>query len=255
LPMCNTGFAKAKELRPIAVFAKIFDICILIFHMDSRLGHRERLREKFMKSGLKGLHDYEVVELLLTLGTPRKDCKEQAKALIKKFKTLRGVIDGDEDELQEIDGIGPKNIFGMSFVREMAERYLEDRIVKEEIYRTPQDVVDYLYVSMRGLKREIFKTLFLDVKNRLIAVERMFKGTVSSSAVYPRDIVKSAIKKDASSVILVHNHPSGDPTPSSEDKRITKDVVNALKAVDIRVLDHIIIGDNRYFSFASEKLL
>jgi DNA repair protein RadC len=208
-----------------------------------------------MKSGLSGLHDYEVVELLLTLGTPRKDCKEQAKSLMRKFKTLRRVVDGDKDELQEIKGVGPKNIFGIRFVREIAERYLEDRIVKQEIYRTPQDVFNYLYVSMRGLKKEVFKTLFLDVKNRLIAVETMFKGTVSSSAIYPREIVKGAIKKDASSVILVHNHPSGDPTPSSEDKRITADVVDALKTVDISVLDHIIIGDNRYFSFASEKLL
>ncbi len=223
--------------------------------MDSKVGHRKRLREKFMKSGLLGLHDYEIVELLLTLGTPRKDCKQQAKALMKKFKTLRGVIDADKEELCEIKGVGPKNIFGIRFVREISEKYLEDRIIKQEIYRTPQDVFNYLYVSMRGLKKEVFKTLFLDVKNRLIATEKMFKGTVSSSVVYPREIVKRAIKKDASSVILVHNHPSGDPTPSPEDKRITRDVVDALEAVDIKVLDHIIIGDNRYFSFASEKLL
>jgi len=202
-----------------------------------------------------GLHDYEIVELLLTLGTPRKDCKQQAKALMKKFKTLRGVIDAGKEELCEIKGVGPKNIFGIRFVREISEKYLEDRIIKQEIYRTPQDVFNYLYVSMRGLKKEVFKTLFLDVKNRLIATEKMFKGTVSSSVVYPREIVKRAIKKDASSVILVHNHPSGDPAPSPEDKRITRDVVDALEAVDIKVLDHIIIGDNRYFSFASEKLL
>lgn len=221
----------------------------------SGLGHRKRLREKFMESGLLGLHDYEIVELLLTLGTPRKDCKQQAKALMKKFKTLRGVIDADKEELCEIKGVGPKNIFGIRFIREISEKYLEDRIIKQEIYRTPQDVFNYLYVSMRGLKKEVFKTLFLDVKNRLIATEKMFTGTVSSSVVYPREIVKRAIKKDASSVILVHNHPSGDPTPSPEDKRITVDVVDALEAVDIKVLDHIIIGDNKYFSFASEKLL
>ncbi|PIP12737.1 MAG: hypothetical protein COT45_00705 [bacterium (Candidatus Stahlbacteria) CG08_land_8_20_14_0_20_40_26] len=223
--------------------------------MDTGIGHRKRLREKFMESGLLGLHDYEIVELLLTLGTPRKDCKQQAKALMKKFKTLRGVIDAGKEELCEIKGVGPKNIFGIRFVREISEKYLEDRIIKQEIYRTPQDVFNYLYVSMRGLKKEVFKTLFLDVKNRLIATEKMFKGTVSSSVVYPREIVKRAIKKDASSVILVHNHPSGDPAPSPEDKRITRDVVDALEAVDIKVLDHIIIGDNRYFSFASEKLL
>ena len=223
--------------------------------MDTRLGHRKRLRDKFIRSGLLGLHDYEIVELLLTLGTPRKDCKQEAKVLIKKFKTLRGVIEGEPEELQRVGGIGPNNIFGIKFIREMAEKYLEDKIIKSNIYKNPQDVFDYLYVSMRGLKKEVFKTLFLDIKNRLIDVENLFNGTVNSSAVYPREIAKIALKKNASSVILVHNHPSGDPTPSPEDKRITQDVVNALNPVDIRVLDHIIIGDNKYFSFASEKLL
>ncbi len=223
--------------------------------MDDRIGHRKRLREKFLRTGLSGLHDYEVVELLLTYATPRKDCKKQAKALIKKFKTIRGVMDAEDEELQEIPEVGPENVFGIRFARELVERYLEEAILKQEVYRKPQDVINYLYASMRGLKKEIFKILFLDVKNRLIAPESVFKGTVSSSAIYPREIVKGAIKRDASSVILVHNHPSGDPTPSPEDKKITKDIVNALKSVDIAVLDHIRIGDNRYFSFASEKLL
>jgi len=223
--------------------------------MDTRLGHRKRLRDKFIRSGLLGLHDYEIVELLLTLGTPRKDCKQEAKILIKKFKTLRGVIEGEPDELQRVCGIGSKNIFGIRLIKEVTERYLKDKILKNDIYKNPQDVFDYLYVSMRGIKKEVFKILFLDIKNRLLDTDNLFNGTVNSSAVYPREIVKTALKKNASSVILVHNHPSGDPTPSPEDKRITQDVVNALNPVDIRVLDHIIIGDNKYFSFASEKLL
>ncbi len=223
--------------------------------MDSRAGHRKRLRDKFLKAGLKGLHDYEIVELLLTLATPMKDCKQQAKALLKKFHTLRGVLDGAPDELQTIKDIGPNNIFGIRFIRDLAERYLKDKILKNDILKNPQDVFNYLFISMRGLKKEVFKTLYLDTKNRLIETETIFQGTINSSAVYPREIVKSAIKTHASSVILVHNHPSGDPTPSPEDKSITEDIVNALKAVDIRVLDHLIIGDNVYFSFASENLL
>ncbi|MCK4328714.1 DNA repair protein RadC [candidate division WOR-3 bacterium] len=223
--------------------------------MDTREGHRKRLRDKFIMSGLLGLHDYEIVELLLTLGTPRKDCKQEAKILIKKFKTLRGVIEGEPDELRRVCGIGPKNIFGIRLIKEVTERYLKDKILKNDVYKNPQDVFDYLYVSMRGIKKEVFKILFLDIKNRLLDIDNLFNGTVDSSAVYPREIVKTALKKNASSVILVHNHPSGDPTPSPEDKTITQDVVNALNPVDIRVLDHIIIGDNKYFSFASEKLL
>lgn len=223
--------------------------------MDSRLGHRKRLREKFLRAGLVGLHDYEILELMLTFATPGKDCKREAKELLKKFNTLRGVLESEPEELQTVKGIGPNNIFGIRFTKQIAVRYLEDKILKKDIYQNPQDVFNYLYLSMRGLKKEVFKTLYLDVKNRLIDVEDIFQGTISSSAVYPREIVQSAIKRHASSVVLAHNHPSGDPTPSPEDKSITEDIVNALSAVDIKVLDHIIIGDNVYFSFAAEKLL
>jgi len=218
-------------------------------------GHRKRLREKFIKSGIAGFHDYEIVELLLTLGTPRKDCKQQAKAAIKKFKTLRGVLEAPLEKLQEIKGIGPHNAFGIKLVQEVAREFLKEKILQKPICKSSKEVFDYLYHSMRDLKKEIFKVIFLDGKNQIIDIEDLFEGTLNISSVYPREIIKSAIKYHAASLIFVHNHPSGSPEPSLSDKEITKDLIAASNTMQIKVLDHIIIGENRYFSFADEGLI
>ena len=124
---------------------------------DTYQGHRKRLREKFLKSGLAGFHDYEIIELLLTLGSPRKDCKLSAKEAIKKFKTLRGVLEAPLDDLQEINGIGPHNAFGIKLVQEVAREFLKEKIIDKPIYKSSQQIFDYLYHSMRGLKKEVFK--------------------------------------------------------------------------------------------------
>jgi len=221
----------------------------------SREGHRQRLREKFIQSGLAGFHDYEIVELLLTLGTPRKDCKQPAKAAIKKFKTLRGVLEAPAEELQEIEGIGPHNSFGIKLVQEVARAFLKERLIEKPVCNSSKEVFDYLYHSMRGLKKEVFKVIFLDGKNHIIGIENLFEGTLNASAVYPREVIKSAIRNNALSLIFVHNHPSGDPKPSQTDKEITRNLVSAGTVMQIKVLDHLIIGDNRYFSFADEGLI
>ncbi len=218
-------------------------------------GHRKRLREKLIKSGITGFHDYEIVELLLTLGTPRKDCKQQAKAAIKKFKTLRGVLEAPLEELQEIKGIGPHNVFGIKLVQEVGREFLKEKILKKPICKSSKEVFDYLYHSMRDLRKEVFKVIFLDGKNHIIEAEDLFKGTLNLSSVYPREIIKSAIKHNAASLIFAHNHPSGSPEPSSSDREITKELIAASNTMQIKVLDHIIIGDNRYFSFADEGLI
>jgi len=218
-------------------------------------GHRKRLREKFIKSGIAGFHDYEIVELLLTLGTPRKDCKQQAKAAIKKFKTLRGVLEAPSEELQEIKGIGPHNAFGIKLVQEVAREFLKEKILQKPICKSSKEVFDYLYHSMRDLKKETFKVIFLDGKNQIIDIKDLFEGTINLSSVYPREIIKNAIRHHAASLIFVHNHPSGSPDPSPSDKEITKDLLAASNTMQIKVLDHIIIGDNRYFSFADEGLI
>ncbi len=222
----------------------------------SQEGHRKRLREKFIKSGISAFHDYEIIELLLTLGTPRKDCKQQAKAAMKKFKGFRGVLEAPMEELQEIKGIGPHNALGLKLFQQISERYLKEEIVGKPIQlKSSKAVFNYLYQAMRKDKREVFKVLFLDSKNRLIDAKNLFVGSLTSSAVYPREIMKKAIRYDAAALIFAHNHPSGDPGPSQSDREITQELVSAGKIMQIKVLDHIIIGDNRYFSFADEGLI
>jgi len=218
-------------------------------------GHRKRLRERFIKSGLSGFHDYEIVELLLTLGTPRKDCKQQAKEAIKKFKTLRGVLEAPMEELQEIKGIGPHNSFGIRLVQEVAREFLKEKVIEKPVCKSSREVFDYLYHSMRDLKKEVFKVIFLDGKNQIIDIQNLFEGTLNAAAVYPREVIKAAIKNNALSLIFVHNHPSGNPEPSQMDKQITEDLVFAGNIMQIKVLDHIIIGDNDYFSFADKGLI
>ncbi|MBM2825140.1 MAG: hypothetical protein HW402_804 [Dehalococcoidales bacterium] len=222
---------------------------------DVAEGHRKRLREKFIKSGLTGFHDYEIVELLLSLGTPRKDCKPPAKEAIAKFKTLRGVLEAPAEELQEIDGIGQHNAFGIKLVQEVAREYLKEKIIDKPIYQSAQAIFDYLYHSMRDLKKEVFKVLYLNSQNQIIEAEDLVEGTVNSSAVSPREVIEKAIKHNAVSLIFVHNHPSGNPEPSQSDKELTRDLVYAGAIIRMKVLDHIIIGNDKYFSLASEGLI
>ncbi len=224
-------------------------------NMQRDQGHRERLREKFLKGGLKGFLDYEIVELLLTLGTPRRDCKQQAWEALKKFQSLRAVLEAPVEELLKIRGIGPNNIFGLKLSQEVSRRFLKDRMLNKPYCHSSKEVFEYLYQALRDLKREKFKVMFLDSKNQILEEKTVFEGTVDSSAVYPREIMKEALKCDASSLIFVHNHPSGDPEPSQSDREITKELVYAADVMQLKVLDHIIIGNNRYFSFADEGLI
>ncbi len=218
-------------------------------------GHRKRLREKFLKSGLAGFHDYEIVELLLTLGSPRKDCKPQAKEALKRFKTLRGVLSAAAEELQQIEGIGPHSAFGIRLVQEVAKEYLKGKIVNQPFLKSSREIFDYLYHAMRDLKKERFKVIYLSSQNQIIDVADLFEGTVDSSSISPREIVAEALKDNAAALIFVHNHPSGNPTPSPSDKQLTRELVYVGKIMQMKVVDHIIIGDDRYYSFADEGLI
>jgi len=222
---------------------------------DTNKGHRKRLREKFLESGLAGFHDYEIVELLLTLGSPRKDCKQQAKEAIKRFKTLRGVLAAPPEELQQIDGIGPQSAFGIKLMQEVAREFLKEKIIDKPFYKSSREIFDYLYHSMRDLKKEVFKVIYLNGQNQIIDTVDLFAGTVNSSSVSPREVIEGAIEHNAISLIFVHNHPSGNPEPSANDRELTRELVYAGKIMRIKVLDHIIIGDNRYFSFADDGLI
>jgi len=218
-------------------------------------GHRKRLRERFIKSGLKGFHDYEIIELLLTLGTPRKDCKQPAKEAIKRFKNLRGVLEAPTEELRQIDGIGPHSVFGIKLVQAVAREFLKEKIIDKPIYKSAKEVFDYLYHSMRDLKKEVFKVIYLNSQHQIIETEDLFEGTPDKSFILPREVMERAIKHHAVSLIFVHNHPSGNPEPSTSDKELTRDLLYAASIMQIKVLDHIIIGENRYFSFAGEGLI
>lgn len=221
----------------------------------STANHRDRMRAKFFRNGLDGFLDYEIIELLISLGMPRRDCRVIAKRTLKKFKSLAGVLEAGPEELARVEGLGPRNIIGLKLIQEVARRYLRERMMDKPFCESSREVFEYLYHSLRDKKREQFKVIFLDAKNRIIEEKTIFEGTVDSSAVYPREIVKDALEYAASALIFVHNHPSGDPTPSRNDMEITKDLVFAARVIQIKVLDHIVIGNNRYFSFADRGLI
>ncbi|MCX7881082.1 MAG: DNA repair protein RadC [Patescibacteria group bacterium] len=223
--------------------------------MDNRLGHRQRLRQRFLVAGIDSFLDYEIVELLLTLGTPRKDCKSQAKELIKKFKTLNNVLEARGEELQKIKGIGSKNIFGIKFFQQLLKRYYQKKIEKKPVLNSVSQVVRFLQQKIAGEKREIFFGLFLDSRQKLLKISEISIGTVDSGIAHPREVFKEAVEVSASQIILTHNHPSGEVEPSEDDLETTKKMIAAGKILGIEVIDHIIVGKDNYFSFKEKNLI
>jgi DNA repair protein RadC len=215
-------------------------------------GHRGRLRQRFLEAGLDAFLDYEVIELLLTLGTPRRDCKDAAKAVLRRFKTLQGALEADPGELQEVPGVGPKNAIGLRLVKSVCDRYLAKKVVGREMVANSQDLLRYLTGVLRDRPRECFLVVYLDAKNRVIALETLSEGTLTASSVYPREVIRSALQHHAAALIFAHNHPSGEPRPSEEDLAVTRQLVFAARVMGLVVHEHLIIGDNRCFSFADE---
>ncbi|MBU2490910.1 MAG: DNA repair protein RadC [Proteobacteria bacterium] len=215
-------------------------------------GHRSRLRERFLASGLDGFLDYEVIELLLTLNTPRRDCKEPAKAALTRFKTLQGVLSAPLEELTRVPGIGPKNALGIKLIEAVAARHLEGKILGKDPIRSAREMFDYLYLRLRDRQTECFTVIYLDAQNRALSVETLFEGTLTTSHVYPREVVRAALSHNAAALLLAHNHPSGEPRPSPADIHITRELVFACRLMGVRVLEHLIIGDNHYYSFAEK---
>ena len=215
-------------------------------------GHRQRLRERFLAAGLDGFHDYEVIELLLTLAMPRKDCKDAAKEALLRFKTLQGVLEASSRELCRVAGIGPKNIFGIKLIKAVADRYLKKRLIHKDAINDSKALFDYLYHSIGDKNREFFKIIFLDSKNQVIAADTLSEGTLTASSVYPREVIQKALSHDAAALIFAHNHPSGDPKPSSEDVAITRQLVFACKVMGLVAHEHIVIGNDCYYSFADQ---
>ncbi|MCK5655098.1 MAG: DNA repair protein RadC [Candidatus Aureabacteria bacterium] len=219
------------------------------------LDHRKRVRKKYLKNGIDGWHDYEVLEFLLFFAVSRKDTKPISKELLKKFKTLGGVLDASSDELRKVKGIGKNAASLMKLVREVTSLYLKRKVEGRAVFPSPGAVYDYLKVSMQGLRDEVFKVIYLDASNRFIESEIMSRGVVNKAAVYPRKIVENALKKNAVSVIISHNHPSGKLVPSNDDRRMTKMVSDALAVINIAVVDHVIVSSEGYFSFKENGLI
>lgn len=214
-------------------------------------GHRKRLRERFLQSGLNGFADYEIIELLLTLNTPRKDCKPMAKEAVKKFNGIVGVLDAPIDELMQINGIGPSNAIGVKIFQNILEIYAREKINLKKELSTPQMLFEFLKEKIGKEKKEHFAILFFDTRNKLI-INNISVGSLNASIVHPREVFNDAVLKSASYVIVAHNHPSGDPTPSEEDVTTTKRLVEAGRILGITVQDHMIVTRSKYYSFAEK---
>ena len=218
-------------------------------------GHRERLRDRFMRGGDKALPDYEMLELVLFNAIPRRDTKPLAKQLIARFGTFAEVVSAPETRLREIKGVSERVITELKLVRAAALRLMQGQIMERKVLSSWDQVVAYCRAAMAYETREQFRILFLDKKNNLIADEMQQQGTVDHTPVYVREVVKRALELSATAIILVHNHPSGDPTPSRADIDMTKMIIDAAKPLGVVVHDHIIVGRDRVASFKGLRLM
>ncbi len=209
------------------------------------------LQERFLRLGLGGFSDRKIIELLLSLVLPHQECRKLAKECLEHFRSLSGVLAASSQELERI-GITSSCLFCIKLLRELPAEILKQKIIEQPFYKSSKEVFSYLYYSMRDLNKEVFKAIYLNSRNQIIDTVDLFEGTLESIPIRPREIIESVIKRSAAAVIFVHNHPSGDPTPSKSDKRFTRDLVFIGNIIEVKVLDHIIIGGNRYFSFADE---
>lgn len=220
-------------------------------------GHRQRLRERFLKSGLGSFHDYEVVELLLTLAIPRGDVKQPAKDLINRFKNLRGILDAPVDELRAVSGIGVVTPVALQIIKAAAALYLQQSGEDCNSLLDSSRLREFWRFRLGRLQNEVFEVAYLDSAYRLLrdGVERLEEGTVDRAVVYPRRVVEAALKRGAATIVLAHNHPNGNVAPSEHDKLLTRAIVLAGATVNLRVLDHLIVSADEVFSFRKEGLL
>lgn len=218
-------------------------------------GHRERLRERFAQSGPEALADYELLELMLFRSIPRQDTKPVAKALLQRFGTLSGVLAAEPQRIAEISGVGPAVAQDLKIAHAVHLRAQRAELARRTVITSWTQLTNYVREALQHEPREQFRALFLDVKNQLLADEVQNVGTIDHAPVYPREIARRALELSAGAVILVHNHPSGDPKPSAQDIAITREVIKALDAIAVRVHDHLIVGREGVASFKSLGLI
>lgn len=221
------------------------------------LSHRQRLRERFSKSGLEGFADYEVVELLLTLAISRSDVKHTAKDLIARFGNLRGILDAPIEELQVVHGIGSVAPVALKIIRAAATLYLEQSAEGTNLATDHESLATFWRMRIGANPNEAFEVAYLDSACHLLrdGVERLEEGAIDRAAVYPRRVLESALKRGAAAIVLAHNHPNGDVTPSEQDKLLTRALVMAAETVQLHIIDHLIISPDEAFSFKKAGLL
>ena len=219
------------------------------------LGHRKRLKKRILEAGFDGMHEYELLELLLGYAIPRRDTKPLAKQLIQQFEGLGGVLNAPQDELQKISGIGEHSAVLVKLLRGIYAYCLSEKLAHRIPLTSVHTVVEFAQAKLAYLSYEAFMVVYLNTQNEVLAHEIIHEGTIDHALIYPRRVAESALRRNAASIILVHNHPSGHPRPSEADSQITRVLTKAMKLLDINVIDHIIVGRAGYFSFAEKGIL
>jgi DNA repair protein RadC len=220
-------------------------------------GHRDRIKSKILKNGLDGFLDYEILEALLFYTIPMKDTKGAAKELLKEFKTLEKTLNASTNEILslKIKGITENTCVYFKLLHDLNKKLYKEKLREETILNSVEATYDYLKSSIGLLEKEVFKIIFLSADNRYLGDEIIFLGTIDRSQIYPREIVKQVLKYNAKSVIFSHNHPSGNPKPSQADIEMTKKLKKILEPLEVRILDHIIITPEKYYSFLEEGII
>lgn len=219
------------------------------------LGHRKRLREKFRQTGFGGFQDYEALELLLTYAIPREDLKPLAKELIERHGNFQGVLDAPYEELIKIKGLKENSATFLNVIKECASLYLKEQCITKNVISSTGALLNYCRLEMAGLRDEQFRVIFLNSQNEIISDEIIQEGTVNQSVVYPRKVMEKALKHKASALIFVHNHPSGNHSPSKEDRLLTEALITAARSLQIKVHDHLIISSSGHFSFLESGMI
>jgi DNA repair protein RadC len=215
----------------------------------------ERPRERLLRHGAAALSEAELLAICLRTGLPGRSVLDLARGALDRFGSLHGLLAARSDEIQDMDGFGPAKAAQLLAVLELARRAFREEVRRQQLFDSPTRVREYLALSIGKLPHEVFMVLYLDAQNRLIDDEELFRGTLTQTSVYPREVVKRALQKNAAAVILAHNHPSGLAEPSRADELLTRTLRDALAVVDIRVLDHLIVAGNASVSFAERGLL
>jgi DNA repair protein RadC len=220
-------------------------------------GHRQRLRARFLKTGFAGFGEHEVVELLLTLCIPRRDVKSCAKALLNRFGSLRAILDAPISELQQLAGIGEVAPVALRVIREAANLYLQQKAEEVMVLASPDSLKTFWRSRLGGLRNEVFEVAYLDSAHRLMrdGVDILEEGTVDRAAVYPRRVMEAALQRGAAALVVAHNHPNGHVSPSEQDKVLTKALLLAATALQVKLVDHLIVSADKVFSFREAGLL